>query len=62
MYPPPRRLPGVVSVALTLILLGVLLAVITFWRLPTAAALYSNSQAPESVRTVVEQPPVGLTP
>ncbi|HEY7061476.1 MAG TPA: hypothetical protein VII06_08360 [Chloroflexota bacterium] len=57
MYPPqPRRLPGVVSVALTLILLGVLLAVLGFWRLPKSAALAGGGQATVSSATALEQP------
>jgi hypothetical protein len=33
-----RRVPGIVSLGLALILLGVLLAVVSLWRLQTASA------------------------
>jgi hypothetical protein len=36
--PQPRRIPAIVSLALIMIFLGVLLAIVSFWRLQTTAA------------------------
>jgi hypothetical protein len=54
MYPPRRRqVPGVVSLGLTLILLGVLLAIVSLARLQTASA---DGHRPDAAPTGLHLP------
>ena len=64
MYPPGRRrIPGVVSLGLTLILLGVLLAVVSLARLQTASANgHRTDQTPPALHWSAQDDRTSLAP